>query len=92
MNRNNRLHTSYKKHVYGDGKETTHVEVGEEDIHHHIYIYIYIYMSKISTMYVNMVTRPVYKKKEVSTPHNKMKHNSPLQRYVFLPLTCKILK
>ena len=22
-------------------KETTHVEVGEEDIHHHIYIYIY---------------------------------------------------
>ena len=29
--------------MYGDRKETTHVEVGEEDIHHHhIYIYIYI--------------------------------------------------
>ena len=35
--------------MYEDGKETTHVEVGEEDIHHHhthththIYIYIYI--------------------------------------------------
>ena len=40
-NRNNRLHTLNKKHMYGDRKETTHVEVGEEDIHHHIYIYIY---------------------------------------------------
>ena len=28
--------------MYKDKKETTHVEVGEEDIHHHIYIYIYI--------------------------------------------------
>ena len=43
-------------------------------------------------MYVNMVTRPVYKKKEVSTSPNKMKHISPLQRHVFLPLTCRILK
>ena len=43
-------------------------------------------------MYVNMVTRPVYKKKDVSIPPNKMKHNSPLQRNVFLPLTCRILK
>ena len=44
-NRNNRLHT-IKKHVYKDRKETIHVEIGEEDIHHHhhhhIYIYIYI--------------------------------------------------
>ena len=30
--------------MYKDRKETTHVEVGEEDIHHHIYIYIYIYI------------------------------------------------
>ena len=43
-------------------------------------------------MYVNMITRPVYKKKEVSTPPNKIKHISPLQRHVFLPLTCRILK
>ena len=28
--------------MYKERKETTHVEVGEEDIHHHIYIYIYI--------------------------------------------------
>ena len=60
--------------MYKDRKETTHVKVGEENIHHHIYIYI----SKISTMYVNMVRRPVYKKKEVSSPPNKMKHISPL--------------
>ena len=43
-------------------------------------------------MYVNMITRPVYKNKEVSTPPNKMKHISPLQRNVFLLLTCRILK
>ena len=43
-------------------------------------------------MYVNMVTRPVYKKKEVGTLLNKMKHNSPLQGHVFLPLTYRILK
>ena len=42
--------------MYKERKETTNVEVGEEDIHHHIYI------SKICTMYVKMVTRPVYKK------------------------------
>ena len=47
-----------KKNVYKKRKETTHVEIGEEDIHH---IYIYIYISKISIMYVKMVTRLVYK-------------------------------
>ena len=52
--------------MYKERKETTHVEVGEEK--HTSYIYIYI--SKISTMYVNMVTRPLYKK-EVSTLPNK---------------------
>ena len=67
-------------------KKITHVEVGEEE--HTSYIYI----SKISTMYVNMVTRPVYKKNEASTPPNKMKHISPLQGHVFPPLTCRILK
>ena len=43
-------------------------------------------------MYVSMVIRPVYKKKEVSSPPNKMKHISPLQKDVFLSLTCRILK
>ena len=51
-----------------------------------------IKIEKISTMYVNLATRPVYKNKEVSIPPNKMKHISPLQRNVFLPLTCRILK
>ena len=58
-NRNEILHI-IKKHVYKERIETTYVEVGEEDIYH-------IYISKISTMYVNMVTRLVYKKlKEAS--------------------------
>ena len=47
-----------KKYVYKDRKETIQGEIGEEDIHH---IYIYIYISKISTMYVKMVIRLVYK-------------------------------
>ena len=47
-----------KKHVYKERKEITHVEVREENIHYHINI------SKLSTMYVNMVTRPMYKKLE----------------------------
>ena len=47
--------------MYKNIKETTHVEVDEEDINHHIYVYI----SKIIIMYVNMVTRPVYKKKKL---------------------------
>ena len=33
-----------KKHVYKERKKTTHVQVGEEDIHHHHHIYIYIYI------------------------------------------------
>ena len=49
--------------MHKERKETTHEEIGEEDIHHHHHHHhIYIYISKISTMYVNMVTRPVYKK------------------------------
>ena len=44
-------------------------------------------------MYVNMVTRPVYKKNKLKeAPPKKMKHNSPLQRHVFFPLTCRIFK
>ena len=64
-----------KKYVYKERKETTHVEVGEEDIHH---IYIYIYISKISTKYVNMVTRLVYKKlKEAKLPKQQGGKRSP---------------
>ena len=76
-NTNNRLHTNNKKHVHKKRKETTHVKVGERYIHHHI--------KKISSMYANMVTRPVYKNKEVSTPPKKMKQISPLQGMYFSP-------
>ena len=34
--RNNRLHTIYKKHVYKDRKKRTHVRVGEKNIYQHI--------------------------------------------------------
>ena len=43
--------------MYTERKETTHVEVGEADIHHH-HIYIYIYIYQKNTMYVKVVTRP----------------------------------
>ena len=42
-NRNNRLHTSNKKHVHKERKETTHVKVGQRNIHQ--------YIKKISSMY-----------------------------------------
>ena len=35
-NRNSRLHTINKKHVYKGRKETTYIEVGERNIHPHI--------------------------------------------------------
>ena len=41
-NRNSRLHTINKKHVYKWRKETTLVKIGEKNIHHHHHIYIYI--------------------------------------------------
>ena len=43
-----------KKHVYKDRKETTHAEIGEEDIHHHIYI-----KDKHKVCKKKMVARPV---------------------------------
>ena len=53
--------------MYKDRKETTHEEIGEEQ--HSSYIYmcvcvcVCVYVCvKINTMYVKMVTRPVYKK------------------------------
>ena len=48
--------------MYKERKETTHREIGEEYIHYYYYYYYYYYTSKISTMYINMVTRSVYKK------------------------------
>ena len=44
-NRNNRLHTNNKNHVYKERKETIHARISERNIHK--------YIKKISTMYVN---------------------------------------
>ena len=93
-NRNKRLHT-IKKHVYTERKETTHIEVGEEDIHHHIYIKdkhnVCKYGHKTGVQ-EEEAKRSSYNNKEVTTSPNKMKHNSPFQVNVFFPLTCRILK
>ena len=48
-NRNIRLHTINKKHVYKERKETTHGEIGKIT---YVNIYIHIYKPNISTMYV----------------------------------------
>ena len=73
--------------MYKERKETTHVKVGEEDIHYHIYIYI---KDKHNVCKHGHKT-DVQEKGSKHSP-NKMKHISPLQRHVFLPLTCRILK
>ena len=39
-NRNNRLHTLYKKHVYKDRKETAHGEIGERTVITTLNVYI----------------------------------------------------
>ena len=107
-NKNNRLYTRNKKHVHKERKETIHVKLGEEDIHHHthththifIYIYICIYIKDKhnvckhghKTSVQEEAERISYNNKEVNTLPNRMKHNSPLQGHVFLCLTCRILK
>ena len=65
--------------MYKDRKETTHVEIGEKDIHDKHNVCKHGHKTSVH-------------EEEVSTPPNKMKHISPLQRNVFLPLTCRILK
>ena len=84
-----------KKHVYKKRKERTHGEIGKENINHHIYIYIkdkHNICKNSHKTSVQDAKRISYSNKEVSTPPNKMKHISPLQKNVFLPLTCRILK
>ena len=87
-NRNKRLHTIKKKYVHKERKETTHVKIGKEDIHH-IYIYIYIKDNHNVCKHGHKIG---VQEEKVSIPPNKMKHISPLQRHVFLPQTCRILK
>ena len=73
------------KHVYKERKETTYVEIGEENIHQHLNI-------KDKHNVCKQWSQDPRYKKEVSTPPNKMKHNSPLQGHAFLSLTCRIFQ
>ena len=70
--------------MYKDRKETTHVKVGERNIHQ------YIKKKKYNVCKHGHKTG-VQEEGGKHSP-NKMKHISPLQRNVFLPLTCRILK
>ena len=83
-NINNRLHTNNKKHLYKYRKETTHERVGERKT------YINNIEEKISTIYVYKWSQDRCTRTSKHSP--KMKHISHLQRNVFLPLTCRILK
>ena len=67
--------------MHKDKKETTHVKVGEEDIHHHIYIKDKHNVCKNghkTSVQEQEAKRSSYDNKEINTPSNKMKHNSPL--------------
>ena len=69
-NRNNRLHTNKKKHVYKERKETTHEGVGERKT------YINIIEEKISTMYVYKWSQDLMYMNNVSKKERKEKiHN-----------------
>ena len=69
-NRNNRLHTNNKKHVYKQRKETTHERVGKRKT------YINNIEEKISTMYVHKWSQDLMYKNNVSKKERKEKmHN-----------------
>ena len=62
-NRNSRLHTINKKHVYKRRKETTHLEVGERNIHPHIEKNKYNVCVKIVTR-PNVQEQCIYKRRK----------------------------
>ena len=69
-NKNNRLHTNNKKHVYKERKEITHERVGERKT------YINNIEEKISTMYVYKWSQDPMYKNNVSKKERKEKiHN-----------------
>ena len=60
-------------------------------LHIYIYIYIYIYLKDKHNVCKNGHKTDVQEEGGKHSP-NKLKHISPLQRHVFIPLTCRILK
>ena len=67
-NRNNRLHTNNKKHVYKEKKETTYERVGERKT------YINIIEEKISTMYIYKWSQDLMYKNNVSKKERKKRY------------------
>ena len=70
-NRNNRLHTSNKKHVYKGRKEKTHERVDKRNTYINI-------KKEISTMYVNKWSLDLMYKNNVSKKEGKEKIHSIL--------------
>ena len=71
-NKNNKLHTINKKHVYKGRKETTHERVGETKT------YINIIEEKISTTYFYKWSQDLMYKNNVSKKERKEKMHSIL--------------
>ena len=66
-NRNNRLHTINKKHVYKERKETTHERVGERKTYINI-------KKEICTMYVYKWSQDIMYKNNVSIKEEKKRY------------------
>ena len=74
-NRNNRLHTNNKKHVYKEKKETTYERVGERKTYINI-------KKEISTMYVYKWSQDLMYKNNVSKKERKEKIHNILTTYL----------
>ena len=86
-NRNNRLHTLYKKHVHKERKEITHGKIGERTIitTSNVYISTSTWFA-ITTWsqdprYMNNVSKLERKEKDTSNPHYILQNmNTPLKK------------
>ena len=80
-NRNNRLHTNNKKHVYKERKETTHEKVDERktyiNIIEEIINIMYVYKWSQDLMYKNNVSKKEKKKKIHNILTTSLKQHSP---------------
>ena len=85
LNRNNRLHTINKKHVYKERKETTHERVSERKTYINIIEekkknIMYVYKWSQDLMYKNNVSKKERKEKKkyiISSLHPSKRNNTP---------------
>ena len=88
LNRNNRLHTINKKHVYKERKETTHERVSERKTYINIIEekkknIMYVYKWSQDLMYKNNVSKKERKEKKkyiISSLHPSKRNNTPLRQ------------